>query len=81
MGKGWFSALLFSIVVSIIFAEVFSYTSGMGLWIGFTTFLAVLLLTFGIIVRLSRRRDIERVGELSKLRQLLAMDLKETEDG
>jgi len=80
LGKGWFGALLFSIVVSTIFAEVFSYTSGMDLWIGFTTFLAALLLTFGIIVCLSRRRDIERVGEVSELRRLLASDLKEGEE-
>ena len=43
-------------------------------------FLVALLFAFGIIVRFSRRRDNERGGELSELRQLLARDLKEGED-
>jgi membrane protein implicated in regulation of membrane protease activity len=80
LGKSWFKALLFSIVVSTIFSEVFSFASGMDLWIGFVTFLSLLLLTIGIITCFGRRRDTERVGEVSELRRLLAADLKEGDE-
>jgi uncharacterized membrane protein YagU involved in acid resistance len=80
LGKSWFGALLFSIVVSVIFTQVFSYTAEMGLWMGFATFLTALLFFFGIIILASRRRESERVNQFAELRRVQACDFKAEDD-
>jgi uncharacterized membrane protein YagU involved in acid resistance len=80
LGKGWLGALLFSIVVSVIFTQILSYTAEMGLWMGFATFLMALLVFFGIIVFASRRRGTERVRQFAELRRVQAYDFKEEDD-
>jgi len=71
---------LFSLVVSVIFSQVFSYTIGMGVWIGFAAFLAFLLLFFGFIVLHGRKHKTESVDQVLELRRLQAYDRKEYED-
>jgi uncharacterized membrane protein YagU involved in acid resistance len=78
--RSWLGALLFSIVVSVIFAQVFSYTTEMGLWMGFTTFLTALLFFLGIIILASRRRQAERVSQFAEFRRVQAYDFKEEDD-
>jgi len=80
LGKGWLGALLFSIVVSMIFGLVFSYTAEMGIWIGLATFLATFLIFLGFIVLINRGRETQRVNELTELRRAQAYELKEEED-
>jgi hypothetical protein len=80
MGKSWLGALLFSIFVSAIFTQVLSYTAEMGLWMGFTTFLIALLIFFGIIILVSRRRGSERVRQYADLRRAQVYDFKEDDD-
>lgn len=80
LGKSWLGALLFSIAVSVIFAQVFSYTVGMDVWLGFATFVVVLLVFYGFIVLHGRRRKTEQFDQLSELRRLRAYDLKDEED-
>jgi uncharacterized membrane protein YagU involved in acid resistance len=77
LGKIRLGALLFSILVSVIFTIVLSYTAEMGLWMGLTTFLMALLLFFGIIILATRRGETERVSQMAELRRMQAYDLKE----
>jgi uncharacterized membrane protein YagU involved in acid resistance len=80
LGKSWIGALLFAIVVSVIFTQVLFYTAEMGLWMGFATFLTALLLFFGIIILVSRRRGSERVTQYAELRREQVDDFKEEDD-
>ena len=82
LGKGWFGALVFSIIVSLIFSEIFSVMAEMSFWVGFVIFLVFLLCFMGIIIRVTRRGDseTERVRQLAQFRSLQAYDLKEEDD-
>jgi membrane protein implicated in regulation of membrane protease activity len=82
LGKGWLGALIFSIVVSLIFAEIFSAMVEMSFWIGFAIFLVFLLCFLGIIIRATGRRDTEteRVRQLAQFRSLQVSDLKDEDD-
>ena len=77
MGKSRLGALLFSILVSVIFTIVLSYTAEMELWMGLTTFLMAMLLLFGIIILATRRGETERVSQMAELRRMQAYDFKE----
>jgi hypothetical protein len=80
LGKSWLGALLFSIFVSVIFAQILFYATEMGLWMGFATFLIALLFLFGIIILVSRRRGSERVRQYAELKRVQACDFKEEDD-
>jgi uncharacterized membrane protein YagU involved in acid resistance len=80
LGRGWLGGLLFSIVVSVVFMQILSYTAEMSLWTGFATFLIVLLSFFGIMILVSRRRDTERVSQFAELRRVQTRDFKEEDD-
>jgi uncharacterized membrane protein YagU involved in acid resistance len=80
LGKSWIGALLFSIVVSIIFTEVLFYTAEMGLWMGLATFLIALLLFFGIIILVSRGRVSEHVRQYDELGREQVYEFKEEDD-
>ena len=80
MGKSWIGALLFAIVVSVIFTQVLFYTAEMDLWMGFATFLITLLVFFGIIILVSRRRVSERVRQYAELSREQVYDFKEKDD-
>jgi uncharacterized membrane protein YagU involved in acid resistance len=80
LGKSWLGALLFSIFVSVIFTQVLSYATEMGLWVGFATFLIALLFFFGIIILVSRRRGSERARQYAEFRRYQVCDFKEEED-
>jgi uncharacterized membrane protein YagU involved in acid resistance len=80
LGRGWLGGVLFSIVVSVIFMQVLSYTAEMSLWMGFAVFLIVLLSFFGIMILVSRRRETERVSQFAELRRVQTRDFKEEDD-
>ena len=81
MGLGWVRALLLSIVVSIIFAQIFSSLVGMEFWIGFAIFLMALLAFMGVVVYSGRGRDAEneRIRQLAAFRSLQEADLRDDE--
>ena len=82
LGKGWLGALVFSIIVSLIFSEIFSAMVEMSFWTGFAIFLMFLLCFMGIIIRVTLRGDseTERVRQLAQFRSLQAYDLKDEDD-
>jgi membrane protein implicated in regulation of membrane protease activity len=80
LGKSWLGALLFLIFVGVIFAQVLSYAAEMDLWMGFATFLIALVLFFGIIILVSRRRGSERVRQYAELRRMQVCDFKEEDE-
>jgi uncharacterized membrane protein YagU involved in acid resistance len=80
LGRGWLGGVLFSIVVSVIFMQVLSYTAEMSLWMSFAVFLIVLLSFFGIMILVSRRRETERVSQFAELRRVQTRDFKEEDD-
>jgi hypothetical protein len=69
-------------VVSFIFAQVFSSVVGMGLWMGFAIFVAVLLFFLGIMTHASREHDTEseRVRRLTEFRSLQSPEFNEEDD-
>jgi len=77
MGKSWLGGLIFSIVVSTIFGQIFSFTIGLGPWIGFVTFLACFFLFLWITMRASHKRRFGAVSESAELKQLQAYDLED----
>jgi len=80
LSKSWIGALLFAIVVSVIFTQVSFYTAEMDLWMGFVTFLIALLLFFGVIILVSRRRGSERVRHYTEVRRGQTYEFKEEDD-
>jgi len=80
MGKSWIGGLIFSIVVSTIFGQIFSFTIGLGPWIGFAMFLACFFLFLWITMRSGHKRRYGVVSESAELKQLQAYDLKDEED-
>ena len=82
LGKGWLGALVFSIIVSLIFSEIFSAMVAMSFWAGFAIFLMFLLCFMGIVIRATRRGDSEneRVRQLAQFRSLQAYDHRDEDD-
>jgi 4-hydroxybenzoate polyprenyltransferase len=76
LGNSWLGTLLFSLVVSAIFSEVFSSLVGLGSWTGFILFLAVLASFLGMNMYVGRARDDEneRIRQLARFKGLQAGD-------
>jgi hypothetical protein len=71
---------LFSFVVGVVFEQVFSYTVGMGPWMGIAIFMGFLLLFLGFLARRGGKRDDERLNQLSEYRRLHAYDFEDEEE-
>jgi positive regulator of sigma E activity len=82
LGKNWLGALLFSLVVSVIFSEVFSSLVALSSWTGFTLFLGILVGFLGMIMYVGRARDNEneRIRQLAAFKSLQAGDAAQDDE-
>ena len=79
LGRSWIGALLFSLVVSVIFSELFASLVGLAFWVAFSLFFLVIVAFLGMIVHSGRGRDSEdeRIRQLAAFKSLQAEDLKD----
>jgi len=79
LGRSWIGALLFSLVVSIVFSEIFASLVGLAFWVGVSLFFLVIVAFLGLILHSGRSHDSEdeRIRQLAAFKSLQAEDLKD----